>query len=104
MQLVLPLRQVENSSTCPTGQVGKKSYCHTLRDIYIYICISQIAVGEKPELSILHNPNTKASKEHIMRASAPSAIFFGNPAPNYIHASSLTVQLVNQEQEQTLLF
>ena len=28
-QLVLPLRQVENSSTCPTGQVGK-SYCHTL--------------------------------------------------------------------------
>ena len=69
-----------------------------------YICISQIAVGEKPELSILHNPNTKASKEHIMRASAPSAIFLGNPAPNYIHASSLTVQLVNQEQEQTLLF
>ena len=29
-QLVLPLGQVENSSTCPTGQVGKKSYCHTL--------------------------------------------------------------------------
>ena len=39
-----------------------------------------------------------------MQASAPSTSFYGNPAPGYIRGSSVTVQLVNQKQEPTLLF
>ena len=52
-QLVLPIEQVENSSTCPTGQVGKKvivipciHVCACVHMCMGHVCVNHLTVVE----------------------------------------------------------
>ena len=55
MQLVLPLGQVENSSTCPTGQMEKKLLSYPGNDFFVISAKSVTLLSQPQSVSMIRN-------------------------------------------------
>ena len=85
-------------SQLPMGKASITPSC------LLYMRFPECSRWEANIIHLARSKHRRFKRKHIMRASALFTSFYGNPAPSYhIHASSLTVLLVNQKREQTML-